>query len=111
MDLFDFKDSLGGYKYLLLILDRWSSLVWDYYLKDKEGNSIALALASLFGILQRQFQIQPTVVESDNEFNQGAIKAFLQRHSVRIEPSAAYTPAQNGGAERSGGIIKRKILA
>jgi hypothetical protein len=31
--------------------------------------------------------------------------------SIRIKPSAPDTQAQNGGAERSGGVIKEKARA
>jgi hypothetical protein len=51
------------------------------------------------------------VVECNNEFNTGLIKAYLLRQLVRIEPSTPNTPAQNGGAERSGGVIASKARA
>jgi hypothetical protein len=40
MDLFDFKEGYNGYRYLLLFTDRWSGLAWDYYLQDREAESI-----------------------------------------------------------------------
>jgi len=71
----DYDKGLGGYRHALLVIDRWSGMVWDYYLKNREGVGIAAALTSLFGILERQYQLKPRVVECDNEFNTGPIKA------------------------------------
>ena len=111
MDICDYDKGLGGYRHALLVTDRWSGIVWDYYLRNREGVGIATALASLFGILERQYQLKPRVVECDNEFNTGPIKAYLLRQSVRIEPFTPNTPAQNRGAERSGGVIASEARA
>jgi hypothetical protein len=37
------------------------------------------------------------------------VKAFLEGQFIKLEPSAPYTGAQLGGAERSGGVEKEKI--
>ena len=36
---------------------------------------------------------------------------YLEGKGVRVKPSAPYTQNQNGGAKRSGGVIKDKIRA
>ena len=51
----------------MLITDRWSGYIWDYYLKDRTGPSIIAVFKSLFGILDRRYGIKPTVIECDNE--------------------------------------------
>ena len=109
MDFHDFEEGYHGYKYLLLITDRWSGLAWDYYLKDRTFESITAALSHLFGYLQQQYQLKPTVVECDNELSKPVFEAYFNQRYIRLEPSAPYTQAQNGGAERSGGVIKDKI--
>ena len=108
VDLHPFEEGYNGYRYLLLITDRWSGLAWDYYLKDRAFETITTALSHLFGSLQ-QYQIRPTVVECDNELSQPVFEDYFHQLFIRIEPSAPYTQAQNGGAERSGGVIKDKI--
>ena len=50
-------------------------------------------------------------MECDNEFHRPIIKAVFTQRSIKVEPSAPNTPAQNGGAERSGGVIAEKIRA
>jgi len=52
MDLFDFKEGYNGYRYLLLFTDRWSGLAWDYYLRDREAESIIPAINDLFNTLE-----------------------------------------------------------
>jgi hypothetical protein len=62
--------------------------------------------------MKRQYDILPKVVEMDNELTmkKPRVKAYLETvQFMRIEPSATYTGAQNGGAERSGGAIKEEI--
>jgi hypothetical protein len=66
----------------------------------------------LFGLLDRQYQLKPKVIECDNEIpSGGTIFEFLRGLHITVEPSAAYTQAQNGGAEVSGRIIKNKARA
>ena len=52
LDFHDNIEGLGGYKCLLLITDRWSGLMWDYYLTDHTSASILTALKDLFRILK-----------------------------------------------------------
>ena len=51
------------------------------------------------------------VFECDNEIYEKRLKAvkFLNSKKIRIEPSPAYTQALNGGAERSGAVLKEKM--
>ncbi|KAL2125978.1 hypothetical protein VTI74DRAFT_2034 [Chaetomium olivicolor] len=87
-------------------------MVWDYYLHNREATSILAAIKHLFSLLDTQFQIRPRALETDNEFARvTAIQDFCSGKGTKIEPSAPDTPAQNGGAERSGGVIKEKARA
>ena len=52
------------------------------------------------------------VFEYDNEIYEKRLKVvkFLNsKKKIRIEPSPAYTQALNGGAERSGAVLKEKM--
>ena len=99
-----------GFTSLMIITDRWSGLCWDYYMSNREADTIIAALTNFFGMLKRQYEIQPTVVEVDNELTtqKPKVKAFLEKEFIKLEPSAPYTGAQLGGAERPGGVIKEK---
>lgn len=85
--------------------------MWDYYLENRYMESIIGALQHLFKLLEIQYNIKPRIIESDNEIMARQIIEFLHDRGVKIEPSAPYTQAQNGGAERSGGVVKDKARA
>ena len=111
IDFHDFKPGMG-FTSLMLVTDRWSGLVWEYYMSNRKAETIITALRHLFGMLKRHHEIEPKVVEADNEITiiKPEVKAYLtNEEKVIIEPSAPYTNSQIGGAERSGGVIKSKI--
>jgi hypothetical protein len=64
----------------------------------------------LFGILENQYGIKPQVIECDNEITtqKPAVRRFIESLSIKVEPSPPYTQELNGGAERSGGVVKDK---
>jgi Reverse transcriptase (RNA-dependent DNA polymerase) len=114
IDFHDFNRGYGGFNSLMLVTDRWSGLYWDYYLSDRKAKTIISALKHLFGTLKRQCSILPKVAELDNELTSQKpdVQAYLENAEfMRVEPSAPYTGAQNGGAERSGGVLKNEIRA
>jgi len=98
----------------MLITCRYSRYVWDFYFKDNRPARSIIRLLSLFvQFMKKQFNITVKVIETDNEIV--TVKQEVERWctslSIRIEPSAPDTQAQNGGAERSGGVIKEKARA
>ena len=115
IDFHDFEDDVEGYSSLMLVTDRYSGFIWDFYLKDRKSDTIIEAFEMLFGILKTQYQVVPEVIECDNEIvdQKPKVRDFLEQppRSIRLEPSAPYTQDQNGGAERSGGVIKNKARA
>ncbi|RYC78724.1 hypothetical protein BFJ63_vAg18401 [Fusarium oxysporum f. sp. narcissi] len=112
VDFHDLVRDWGGRTSVMLITDRWSGMIWDYYLADRHTGTLITALKDLFGLLERQYQLKPKVLECDNEIpNAGTVFEFLRTLHIKVEPSAPYTQAQNGGAEVSGKIIKNKARA
>jgi hypothetical protein len=59
IDFHDFNPGKGGFNSLMLVTDRWSGYCWDYYLSNREADTIITALKRLFGLLLRQFNIKP----------------------------------------------------
>ena len=81
-------------------------------MSDRKARTIISALRHFFGMLKRQYDIEPKIVEADNEITTVTpeVKAYLiNEEKVIVEPSAPYTNSQIGGAERSGGAIKDKV--
>lgn len=108
------EGSFNKEKSQMLITCRHSRYVWDFYFKDnRPARSIIRLLGIFVQFLKKQFNITVKVIETDNEIV--TVKQEVERWctslSIRIEPSAPDTQSQNGGAERSGGVIKEKARA
>jgi len=68
LDFYDFQRGYDGYTTLMLIIDRWLGLIWDYYIKGNyTTEDIITALKSLFGMLFNRYRIKLKVIECDNE--------------------------------------------
>ena len=92
--------SLGGKKYCLVIVDDYSRYTWVYFFKHKsetQENFIDFAKE-----VQRQYKLPILAIRSDNgsEFKNYTLNDFLSDEGIRHQYSAAYTPQQNGVAER-----------
>ena len=92
--------SLGGKKYCLVIVDDYSRYTWVYFFKHKsetQQNFIDFAKE-----VQRQHKLPIMAIRSDNgsEFKNYTLNDFLSEEGIRHQYSAAYTPQQNGVAER-----------
>ena len=113
LDFHDFEEDPDGYSSLMLLIDRVSGYMWDFYLQDRTTDSIIAALASFLGMMDLHFGIKIKAVETDNEIYtvKPRVKEWLEERHIRIEPSPPHTQALNGAAERSGGVVKEKINA
>jgi hypothetical protein len=61
--------------------------------------------------LEGRHDIKVKIVRSDNELFTKKVRRWLHMKGVGCEPSAPRTPAQNGLAERSGGVIMIRARA
>ncbi|KAM0916349.1 hypothetical protein ACQ4PT_010232 [Festuca glaucescens] len=92
--------SLGAKKHCLVIFDDYSRYTWVYFLKKKdETQQIFIDFATE---VQRQHNLTILAIRSDNgsEFKNYTLNDFLSDEGIRHQYSAAYTPQQNGVAER-----------
>ena len=75
---FSYEDKIGHYTSMMLVTDRYSGFIWDFYFYHRTAEAITEALWWLFKILFRQYQIVPQVIECDNEVtNSDKIMEFL----------------------------------
>ena len=75
-------------------------------------NTIGPVITQLDTRVHRQYGFRICQVRSDNEPALGnAFPAWCKREGIDWIPSSTYTSAQNGGAERAGGVIIRKARA
>ncbi|KAH7465077.1 hypothetical protein FOMA001_g13637 [Fusarium oxysporum f. sp. matthiolae] len=113
IDFHDYQEGIGGYTSQMLLTCRATGYIWDYYLTARTTEAIITAFKSFLSHLEVQHGLKVKVIECDNEITETKPKIgdFLRNRAIIIEPSAPYTQAQNGGAERSGGVVKDKERA
>ncbi|KAH5706327.1 RNA-directed DNA polymerase [Parastagonospora nodorum] len=108
------KGSFTKEKSQMLVTCRRTRFIWDFYFKDNRPARSIIRLLGLFvQFMKKQFNITVKVIETDNEIVtvKQEVEKWCTSLSIRLEPSAPDTQAQNGGAERSGGVIKEKARA
>ena len=95
----------GGYKWVLTVVDIFSKYAWARATKNKEGRTIALAMAD---ILQSQ---KPRLLQTDNgsEFIASDFQAVLRRYNVKHITGLAGRAFSQGNIERWNGTIKSVI--
>lgn len=93
--------SMGGYKYFALFIDDFSRMTFVYFLKNKSD------ILSEFKKFKSQVELQTNakikVLRTDNgrEYISAEFNRFLESEGVRRQLTVAYTPQQNGVAERA----------
>ena len=94
------QPSLGGKKYCLVIVDDYSRCTWVYFFKTKDETQ--QTVIDFSNEVQRQHNVPILAIRSDNgsEFKNYTLNEFLSEEGIRHQYSAAYTPQQNGVAER-----------
>ncbi|KAF7565077.1 hypothetical protein PtrM4_045110 [Pyrenophora tritici-repentis] len=100
IDFHDYEaESTTKEKSQMLINCRVTGYIWDFYLSDNRTARVILKSLKMFvTFMMNQFGITVKVIETDNEI-------------FSVKPEVARwcrTRAQNGGAERSGGVVKEK---
>jgi transposase InsO family protein len=109
VDIFNMTTSYNGRKAALLIKDEFTGMIFIYLLSDQTQATILEALQAFEAYIQRQFQLGICIIHRDNDRAlQGDYISWIDCVRIQDEPTAPYTSAQNGPAERSGGVIGTK---
>jgi transposase InsO family protein len=98
--------SLGGKKYILVVVDDYSRYTWISLLKDK---SEAFDQATiLFKKLQVEQDCVIQRIRSDHgrEFENSNFEDFCNKSGIKQEFSSPITPQQNGVVERKNRVIQ-----
>ena len=102
MDLFGpvHVRSVGGKSYSLVVTDDFSRFSWVFFLGTK--SETAEILKKLFVKLETKYNRKIRFIRSDNgtKFKNHNMEEFCTQHGITHQFSAAYTPQQNGVAER-----------
>jgi hypothetical protein len=96
----------------MILTNRATGYVWNYYFVTRKFADLIRMFDAFFNIMKVYNFIKIKTVECDNKIEKHSqIAEFLASKSIRIKLSAPNTQGQNGGAERSRGVLKDKKRA
>jgi hypothetical protein len=109
INVFKLVTSYNNKSAALLVKDEFTGMIHVTQLEQASQEALIEALQSLEACLQRQYQIGICKIYRDNDRSlQSTYLDWINRVGIDDEPTAPYTSAQNGPAERSGGVISSK---
>ena len=100
--------AITGERFFVTIVDEATHYVIALAVKTKDA--ISSAVRDLLIFWQRQLNRSVKCIRTDRgtEFLNSTLKGFCTQEGIKFETSAAYTPQQNGVAERMNRTIKEK---
>lgn len=102
-----------GRSIFLVIVDQYSAAKWSFILANKQSATIANVFEQWLVAAENSSGCRLKEVRSDNggEFVGKAFVDVLRLRGIRHEPTAPYTPEQNGKAERLNGSLLGLVCA
>ena len=99
-------ESLGGKRYIMVIVDDFSRYTWVEFLREKSEACEKLKI--LCKRLQNVKGIPIVKIRSDHgkEFENARFKSFCEKNGIKREFSASKTPQQNGVVKRKNWVIQ-----
>ncbi|KAI3729808.1 hypothetical protein L6452_18478 [Arctium lappa] len=92
--------SLGGKKYVLVIVDDYSRYTWVKFLRSKDETLEILILFLKTTQVKQQRQVKFLRTDNGTEFKNKIVDEYLESVGISHQYSAARTPQQNGVVER-----------
>jgi hypothetical protein len=109
VDFHNYASGINEYIFQVILINRAIGYVWNYYFITRKFANLIKMFDAFFNIIKMHNFIKVKTVKCDNEIEKHSqVAEFLTFKSIRIKPSAPNTQGQNGGAERSGGVLKDK---
>ncbi|CAA0829640.1 Unknown protein, partial [Striga hermonthica] len=90
--------SLNGYAYYVSFIDDYSRFIWIYLLKAK--SDVHSAFVNFKALVENQLGKKIKSFQSDGGGEYQALSKLFQENGIMHRVSCAYTPQQNGLAER-----------
>jgi hypothetical protein len=112
VDFHNYASGINEYIFQVILTNRATGYVWDYYFVTRKFADLIRMFDAFFNIMEVHNFIRIKTVKCDNKIEKHLkVIKFLAFKSIRIELSAPNTQGQNGGAERSRGVLKNKERA
>jgi hypothetical protein len=112
VDFHDYASGINEYIFQVILTDRAIGYVWNYYFVIRKFANLIRMFDAFFNIMEVHNFIKVKIVECNNEIEKHSqVAEFLAFKSIRIKLLVPNTQGQNGGAERSGGVLKDKERA
>lgn len=109
IDVFPFTTSYNGKTAALVIKDDYTRMLEAKVLNNATQDEILGHLQSLRNKVKHEFNLYICRIHRDNDPAFGNdYTTWITRKGITDEPTAPYTSAQNGPAERSGGVLATK---
>jgi hypothetical protein len=96
----------------MLIHDTYSGRSFPYFMTTHgEEKETLRVLKDFIRWICLRYNLKVNTIRSDNELGRRRTLNWLRTQGITFEPLAPYTQAQNGTAERSGGVIIERARA
>lgn len=97
--------SLSRCRYFITFIDDFSNRSWIYLCKEKSEDLQRFKVFKAEAEKQSDRKIKCLRSDSGGEYTSTEFKGFLREQGIVQELAAAYSPQQNGAAERLNRII------
>ncbi|MBW0567329.1 hypothetical protein O181_107044 [Austropuccinia psidii MF-1] len=102
-------ESLGGAKYILVVVDSNSCFSWVIMLKNKGDAKHELEKIISQAETALETQVKNIICDGGKEFVNSFIKDFCDSRGIQITVTTPYTPQHNGIAERTNRTLMDKF--
>jgi transposase InsO family protein len=92
--------TLQGHRYYVTFTDDYSRAVWISFMKNKSEALQKFKEFKAYAENQSGCTIKRLRTDNGGEYIETAAKAFYKEHGIQWEPTARYSPQQNGVSER-----------
>ena len=99
-------ESLGGKRYIMVIVDDFSRYIWVEFLREK--SEACEKMKVLCRRLQNEKGVSIVKIRSNHgkEFKNARFNPFCEKNGIKKEFSTPKTPQQNGVVERKNRVIQ-----
>ncbi|CAN1750023.1 Retrovirus-related Pol polyprotein from transposon TNT 1-94, partial [Linum perenne] len=101
--------SSSNKRYILSFIDDFSRKTWVYFLHEKSETLVTFKNFKAFVEKETGAYIICLRTDRGGEFNSNDFEEFCQSQGIRRQLTAAYTPQQNGVAERKNRTIMNAV--